>query len=110
MNGTEYQVLAMRTASGTRNESIEDKLLNGILGLVGEVGEVVDMVKKAMYQGHPLDTIGIAEELGDILWYVALIGDGIGVDMDTIMNENIAKLKRRYPDGFEVERSMERGE
>ncbi len=108
MNIEKYQRMAMRTASGGRDEPTESKLLNGILGLVGEVGEVVDHIKKVIFQGHDLNTELITEELGDILWYVALLSNGIGVSLDVIMKENIVKLKRRYPDGFDADRSKNR--
>ena len=108
MNANEYQNLAMRTASSDSTETTENRLLNGILGLIGESGEVVDHIKKIIFQGHDLNTDLITEELGDILWYVALLSDGIGVPLDVIMEENIAKLQRRYPDGFDSERSRER--
>ena len=110
MNANEYQNLAMRTASSDSTETTENRLLNGILGLIGESGEVVDHIKKVIFQGHELNTDLITEELGDILWYVALLSDGISVPLDVIMEENIAKLKRRYPDGFDAERSREREE
>lgn len=108
MNANEYQNLAMRTSG--KYDTVEDGLLNGILGLIGESGEVVDHIKKVIFQGHELNTDLITEELGDILWYVALLSDGISVPLDVIMEENIAKLKRRYPDGFDAERSREREE
>lgn len=108
MKAAEYQKLALRTASGERNESVEDKLLNGILGLVGEVGEIVDHIKKALFQGHELDSDKVADESGDVLWYISLISHAIGIPMEEIMNRNIEKLKIRFPDGFDTERSINR--
>lgn len=63
MTGNEYQKEALRTASGMNYEH-HGMLINGVLGLCGEAGEVADIVKKATFQGHELDTKHIAEELG----------------------------------------------
>ena len=106
MTGTEYQKLAMRT---NRTEATQEQnLINGCLGLAGEAGEVCDIVKKYMFQGHNLETQKIVDELSDVLWYVALTAQGIGCDLDSIMEHNINKLKKRYPNGFEAERSINR--
>ena len=107
MTGNEYQEKALRTASRTAEE---DLLLNGVLGLNGESGEVADHVKKALFQGHALDRDTLAKELGDIMWYAAIMAKGLGYSLDTIMEMNIEKLKKRYPDGFETERSLNREE
>ena len=108
MTGTEYQKLAMRTNKTEATQ--EQNLINGCLGLAGEAGEVCDIVKKYMFQGHNLETQKIVDELSDVLWYVALTAQGIGCDLDSIMEHNINKLKKRYPNGFEAERSINRTE
>jgi NTP pyrophosphatase (non-canonical NTP hydrolase) len=101
---TEYQRLAARTSNTTG----EDAICNGCLGLAGECGEVVDLYKKHRYQGHELDYSKMVEELGDVLWYVAEIASGLGISLGEIANRNIEKLRRRYPEGFEAERSINR--
>ena len=108
MTGTEYQKLAMRTNKSEATQ--EQNLINGCLGLAGEAGEVCDIVKKYIFQGHNLETQKIVDELSDVLWYVALTAQGIGCDLDSIMEHNINKLKKRYPNGFEAERSINRTE
>lgn len=105
MTGNEYQRLALRTASGIEQY---DLTLNGVMGLNGEAGECIDIVKKHLFQGHPLDTDKLVDELGDVLWYVAITADGIGVPLEDIMQHNIDKLRKRYPDGFDAERSIHR--
>lgn len=107
MTINEYQSLAMRTASGMNYEH-HGMLLNGVLGLCGESGEVADIVKKATFQGHDLDIEHVAKELGDICWYIAVSATAIGCDLETIMKMNIEKLRKRYPDGFDAERSKNR--
>lgn len=86
------------------------RLLEGLMGLNGEAGEAVDILKKVLFQGHKLDREHIAFELGDICWYLALAADAIGYDLETIMKMNIEKLQARYPDGFEVDKSVHRKE
>lgn len=105
MNGNEYQQKALRTAG---EKAREDLVLNGALGLSGESGEVADHIKKVRFQGHPLDTKVLANELGDIMWYVAIMAEGLGYSLDDIMEMNVEKLKKRYPNGFETERSINR--
>lgn len=105
MTGNEYQKLAMRTAG---DDDAQYLLENGVMGLNGEAGECIDIVKKWHYQGHELDTKKLKDELGDVLWYVAITAAGIGAELNDIMQHNIDKLRKRYPDGFDVERSIHR--
>ncbi len=106
MTINEYQVEAMRTASGMNKDY--PMWLNGVLGLNGESGEIADMVKKHIFQGHPLDFEHLAKELGDVAWYIAVTAKAIGYDLETILQMNVDKLRNRYPNGFEVERSLHR--
>lgn len=105
MTGTEYQQKAMRTAS---EKSKMDLLENGVMGLCGEAGECIDVVKKYLYQGHKLDKLKLKDELGDVLWYVAITCQALGITLDDVMEYNVKKLLLRYPDGFEAERSIHR--
>lgn len=132
MTINEYQKAALRTESSKEHSTEEYKilskaleqilelettpeeaksvlrLLNGLMGLNGESGEVLDILKKHLFQKHPLDIVHVAKELGDICWYLALSADAIGFDLETVMKMNIAKLQERYPDGFEASRSLNR--
>ena len=108
MKINEYQKLAMKTLNPELSE--RDVLINGVMGLCGESGEVIDIVKKHLAQGHPLDKEALAKELGDICWYVAETAQVLGYDLETIMTMNIEKLKKRYPDGFSREDSINRTE
>lgn len=107
MTINEYQRLAQRTANtGDPSSKIE----NGILGLCGETGEIADVYKKYLYQEHEFDREHMAEELGDVCWYVAELATGLGVTLEEVIRQNIEKLRKRYPDGFDAERSMHREE
>ncbi len=105
INFSNYQTKALRTAKGLLKEEL---ILNGVLGLAGESGECVDIMKKHMFQGHDLDTDKLKDELGDVLWYLAITAKGLGLDLSEIANHNIEKLMRRYPDGFESQKSINR--
>ena len=110
MTLNQYQAEAMRTASGVTAASEENLMLNGAMGLNGEAGEVIDILKKHIFQGHKLDTDHIAKEIGDCLWYVAVCAKGAGYTLDEIAEMNKAKLRNRYPDGFESDKSLHRAE
>jgi NTP pyrophosphatase (non-canonical NTP hydrolase) len=98
MNFNEYQDLAGRTA----NKSLELKTRAAVagLGLAGETGEAVELLKKWIGHGHLLETEVFQKELGDVLWYVAELANVLGLDLQEVAQENIEKLKRRYPEGF----------
>jgi len=106
MKMDEYQRLAFRTMKPRRN--LMTDLADYLLGLSGEAGELANTVKKMLFHGHDWDEGKIKEELGDVLWYVAAVATVIGADLSEIAAENIEKLRRRYPDGFSVERSRAR--
>lgn len=106
MTGNEYQKLAMVTLNPTLDK--KDVLINGVMGLCGESGEAIDIVKKHLTQGHELDRERLAKELGDIAWYLAETAMAIGYELDDILQMNIEKLKKRYPEGFSAERSIDR--
>ena len=101
----DYQRMARRTA-GTKGKS--DKMEEALFGLAGEVGELCDHYKKYMHQGHDIDYNHMAEEAGDVLWYLAEIADALGLTLEEIARRNIDKLRKRYPDGFDPERSRNR--
>jgi len=67
-------------------------------------------VKKSTFQGHDWNPSRVVEELGDVLWYVALMADLLNVSLEHVMQTNIEKLERRYPDGFSNEASVNRSE
>lgn len=125
MTINEYQELAMRTNDGICNSRLLGKcytyttnrkenrvdpgeLINGALGLTGEAGEVADIIKKHVFHGHDMDKDEIIKELGDVCWYVALLSYAIDIPLEDILQKNIDKLKRRYPEGFSEENSINR--
>lgn len=106
MTINEYQKLAMMTLNPELDK--KDVLINGVMGLCGESGEAIDIVKKHLAQGHRLDTEHLAKELGDIAWYLAETAAAIGYNLEDIFQMNIEKLKKRYPQGFRADNSINR--
>ena len=122
MTGSEYQRLAMRTNDGMSARRLanmmvktEDQcdlagLLMGLFGLAGESGELIDLFKKWIFHGKPLDEDHAKKEVGDCCWYIAMICHSMGWNLDEIMQINIDKLTARYPEGFSTDRSNHRAE
>ena len=135
MTGKEYQKLAMRTNDRKGTDRVINALtksiinsceivnsdskeitkdlggiFNACLGLSGEVGELNDMIKKWIFHEKPFDEEHAKKELGDVMWYVAMMCESFGWDLDEIMQMNVDKLKARYPKGFSVERANNRKE
>lgn len=123
MTGNEYQELAMRTNDGHAQDRLADRLLagimhkkdvagliNGLMGLTGEAGELTDLFKKWIFHNAPLDEEHAKKEVGDVCWYIAMICHSMGWDLDDILQMNVDKLKVRYPDGFDTEKSNHRKE
>lgn len=75
-------------------------LLHAALGTTGEAGELADAIKKHVFYNKPLDVANVREELGDLMWYIALMCRTIQCDPQDILDENIAKLQKRYPDAY----------
>ena len=106
MTINEYQKLAMTTLNPKLSE--KEILINGVMGLCGEAGEAIDIVKKHLAQGHELDREHLIGELGDIAWYLAETATVLGVDLEEVLQRNIDKLRARYPEGFDTEKSKNR--
>ncbi len=103
MNINEYQKLAMKTLNPELSK--KDMLINSVMGLSGETGEVSDIVKKWLFHGHELKKEELTKELGDIAWYLAEATTALDIPLESIFEDNINKLKKRYPKGFNVEDS-----
>lgn len=75
-------------------------LLHMALGLAGEAGELVDAIKKHVIYGKVLDIDNVIEELGDADFYKQGILNAIDVTQEEVTAKNMAKLKKRYGDGY----------
>ena len=106
MEVNEYQRLAMKTLNPGLSK--KDVLINGVMGLCGEAGEAIDIVKKHLAQGHALDREKLIKELGDVAWYLAETAYALDADLNTVLQGNLDKLRARYPEGFDAQRSINR--
>lgn len=102
-----YQELAARTINKELTPTQME--YHALHGMVGEIGEIHSLYQK-MYQGHELDVEHLKKELGDLLWFIAEYCTSRGWELEEIMLMNIYKLKARFPQGFEVDKSLHRKE
>ena len=84
------------------------RTLHAILGLQTEIGELVDPIKRHIFYGTPLDRPNIKEEIGDCLYYLGLLCDVYGVQLEDCMAAVIRKLKVRYPGKFDARQAVNR--
>lgn len=116
MSPEQYQNEAGRTESPAGEvlsalDSKKVRLLHAALGISGEAGEIADAIKKHAIYHRELnvhDVAGIKEELGDLMWYVAMLMDITGLTLAEVMESNIAKLKARYPKKWSQEAEQNR--
>lgn len=87
-------------------------MLTGAMGLCSESGELMEIVKKMVFQGKPLTEethFHMKRELGDIIWYWVNMCRALNLDPNSVIAENVEKLKSRYPGGeFNVYHSENR--
>ncbi len=89
------------------------RLLTAVIGMQSETGEFAEIVKKCIFQGKDLDDASkyhLMRELGDIIWYWSQGVMSLGYNPTDVIKENINKLEKRYPNGFETIRSENRAE
>lgn len=111
MDASEYQQLAARTLLESPDHDVPDlglMLVWNALGLTGEAGEVAEHIKKGVLHRHGIDRKQLQKELGDVMWYVAALCTKLDMDLGVIMEVNIRKLEKRYPDGYSSTDSQRR--
>jgi NTP pyrophosphatase (non-canonical NTP hydrolase) len=97
MDLREYQKLCKRTTK--RINSKEKRIMTWGLGIAGEAGDVAGCIKKTfVHRDNQKESI--KENLGDTLWYMAMICDFFGWNLEDILKENVKKLEKRHPKGF----------
>lgn len=100
MTMKDYIENAIKTESEAFDAKGRERLLHAGIGMATETGEFLDALKKSIYYGKELDRVNLKEELGDLLWYIAIAMDELDTDFDTEMQRNIEKLKERYGEKF----------
>lgn len=98
MTPEDYVFVSGRTAKQYPT-ALED-LVHAALGIAGESGEFVDAIKKSSVYGKTLDRDNCIEELGDLMWYMALACRALGTSFETLWETNIEKLRKRYPEQY----------
>ena len=87
------------------------RLMTSAIGMLAESGEFAEVMKKILFQGKEMNEenrFHMKRELGDVLWYWIQGCIALGYTPEEVMQENIKKLEKRYPNGFEVARSETR--
>ena len=113
MEFKDYQDKCKVTATKWKKKELtaeELMLCNMGLGIGGEGGEIEDIIKKHVFQGHPLDIDKLIIEIGDIMWYLAILTKELNIDFNMILDKNIQKLSKRYGKEFSNEKSLNREE
>jgi NTP pyrophosphatase (non-canonical NTP hydrolase) len=100
-----YDNLALRTEAPSSIDALnrlawEHRKIHAILGMMTELGEFSDPFKKFIYYGKPIDRTNAIEELGDLLWYVAIAANALNTTISEVQRVNIEKLSKRYPEKF----------
>jgi NTP pyrophosphatase (non-canonical NTP hydrolase) len=94
----EYQQAALRTVNSSLDD--RDRLIDAAAGLAEESAEVLGLVRKQIFQGREVERARLTEELGDVLWCLAVTAHTLGIRLSDVAAENQAKLVGRHPDGF----------
>ena len=102
----DYMLSVLRTENKTLGQP--EKILGATLGLAGECGEVVDIIKKVQFHGHDLDINKLKLELGDVFYYLYSLCHLHNLTVEEVLDANVKKLEKRYPNGFSVNDSKRR--
>src|SRR4051812_26046825 len=105
MDFNAYVTAAKRTANPALDE--RDRLLDAAAGLSEESAEVLGLVRKRTFQERDIPREKLVEELGDVLWCLAITADTLGISLNDVATRNIEKLTLRPPDGFTKARGPE---
>jgi len=84
------------------------RLLHVAMGLVTESAEFLDVFKKYIFYGKPIDKVNLKEELGDSTWYQRIACDELHTNILEEMVRNVRKLRARYPEKFEMSQAITR--
>ena len=113
MKFSEYIPNALKTMSD--GVGIESRItsraatVHAAMGLSTEANEILDAVKKHVFYGKELSRKNLIEEIGDLMWYLAVLVHFEGLpDLESILDANIEKLKKRYDGGFDSEKAINR--
>lgn len=89
-------------------DNLRDNLGHAAMGIGGEAGEIVDLMKKHIYYGKELDLKQLKNEMGDVLFYMQALAHLIGSSIEECLELNTEKLSARYPNGFNLQDSIDK--
>jgi NTP pyrophosphatase (non-canonical NTP hydrolase) len=86
------------------------RTIHAVLGILTESAELAQTLLKGVFAGgfSDDDRLNLLLELGDLLWYLALLCDDLGFSIESVMSANLAKLQKRYGDKFSEEKAVNR--
>lgn len=87
---------------------IDPRVFHAIVGISTEATELCEAVYDNLLNKKELDIVNILEEMGDIMWYASILMDAANGDWDDVLETNIAKLKKRFPDKFSSDDAINR--
>lgn len=105
MNIAQYKIDSERTLIDKGHDM---NLLHAAMGIGTEAGELLDAFKRKLFYGKPLDVVNVKEEVGDIMWYIAILLRELDLDFEEILQLNIDKLRARFPDKFTETHALNR--
>lgn len=106
MNLKEYEKESQRTFAYKSDNILN--LLHCAIGAATESGELLDAFKKSIYYNRELDMVNIGEEIADIMWYLSNLARLLNLDIEKLLDNNINKLKVRFPEKFTSELAFNR--
>lgn len=106
LNLETYQSEAARTFLTTGDKNLD--ILHCLVGMQTELGELTDPFKKGIYYGKEVDMVNVAEELADMMWYAVNLARLTNIDLQNALQNNIDKLKKRFPEKFTKEDAINR--
>ena len=112
MKASEYIENAKRTEPKKylfgNTGDVTPRIEHAILGISTEAGELTDTLKQAKIYGKALDNVNLIEEIGDVMWYMAILCDALDVSFETVWDKNIRKLRARFPEKYTDNKALER--
>lgn len=101
VENNDYETIGARLSKHAR-------VFHGMVGIVTEGGELMDHFKRVTIYGKELDVVNIKEELGDVMWYVGVLMDELGISFKDILECNRFKLEKRFPNAFTEHNALNR--
>ena len=111
MLSNDFQEACNRTLNSSPGFTLTDEQLMTVwtaIGIAGEAGEVSELVKHGIFHQQGINKQELIKELGDILWYISALCTTQGITLDEVMEQNVAKLKARYPHGYNPKDGVKR--